>query len=196
MGDSYLSIAPELILVGAAVLVLMVDVFAEPPKRVHAWIVGGTYLAAGLAIVAQWDRVSTDGPTISWGGTIVLSSAAVGFRAVLLIVAVLGMATAWRMLVELDRRAAEGISLMLVASSGLTGTDRTLGVAFGLARGVVVGAVVVMLAGMTEVRGSQPWEDSKLRPHLQPVADWLLRYMPDTDPEELLDSARDLVPDT
>jgi membrane protein required for colicin V production len=85
---------------------------------------------------------------------------------------------------------------MLVASSGLTGTDRALGIAFGLARGVVIGAVVVMLAGSTEVTRSQPWEDSQLRPYLQPVADWLERYMPDTDPGELLDSARDLAPDT
>jgi membrane protein required for colicin V production len=85
---------------------------------------------------------------------------------------------------------------MLVASSGLTGTDRALGVAFGLARGVVIGAVVVMLAGQTEITSSQPWEASQMRPYLQPVADWLSRYMPDTTPEELIDSARELVPDT
>jgi membrane protein required for colicin V production len=85
---------------------------------------------------------------------------------------------------------------MLVATSGLTGTDRALGVVFGLARGVVVSAVVVMLAGQTAVTSSQPWDDSQLRPYLQPVADWLYRYMPETSPEELMDSARDIIPDT
>jgi len=84
---------------------------------------------------------------------------------------------------------------MLVASSGLSGTDRALGVVFGLARGIVMSAVVVMLAGMTEITQSQPWEASQLRPYLQPVADWLERYMPDEETAALIDSAGDLVPD-
>ena len=118
MDASYLSIAPEILLVTGAVLVLMVDLFAEPPKRVHAWIVTTTYLAAGTAIFGQWDRVSTDGAGISWGGTIILTNGVVGFRSSLLIVAILGTATAWPMLVDLGRRTAEGASLVLIAGAG------------------------------------------------------------------------------
>ncbi len=35
MDISYLAVAPALVLLAAAVLVLMVDVFAAPPARVH-----------------------------------------------------------------------------------------------------------------------------------------------------------------
>ena len=66
-------------------------------------------LFAAASIVAQWDRVATDGQTQSWGGTIVLHYPAVGLRAILLIVAVMGTVTAWPMLVDLTRRTAEGI---------------------------------------------------------------------------------------
>ena len=118
MSASYLAIAPEILLIAGAVLVLMIDVFADPPKRVLAWIAAVTYIAVGVAIWGQWVRVAADGLSFSWGGTIVLSYSAIGFRAILLIVAILGTATAWQMLVDLNRRTAEGLSLMLIASSG------------------------------------------------------------------------------
>ncbi len=118
MGASYLAIAPELLLIGGAVIVLMVDVFATPAARVHAWIVTVTYAAVLVAILAQWDRVTTDGIGLSWGDTIVLHHSAVGLRGILLVVAILGTVTAWTMLVDLRRRAAEGISLILVATAG------------------------------------------------------------------------------
>ena len=118
MGTSYLSIAPEMILVFSAVVVLMVDVFANPRPRVHAWIVTGTYVAAAVGIVGQWHRIDIDGLSQSWGGTIILHYPAVGMRAILLVVAVLGTAIAWPMMVELGRRTAEGVALVLVATSG------------------------------------------------------------------------------
>lgn len=117
-GASYLAILPEIILIAGAVIVLMVDVFADPEKQVLGRITAAIYLAVGVATWMQWDRLSTDGQSFGWGGTIVLSHSAVAFRAILLIVAVMGTATAWRMLVELNRRTAEGISLLLVATSG------------------------------------------------------------------------------
>ena len=80
MGTSYLAIAPEILLVLGAVIVLMVDVFTNPSSRVHAWIVSVTLLAVAAAIVGQWDRVTTDGLSGAWGGTIRDASAQpVGF---------------------------------------------------------------------------------------------------------------------
>ena len=43
---SYLAVGPEIILTLGAVLVLMIDVFRQPPARVHAWLVSVTLLAA------------------------------------------------------------------------------------------------------------------------------------------------------
>ena len=118
MSASYLSIGPEILLILGAVVVLMVDVFADPRPRIHVWIVSGTYLAVAVAIVAQWHRVSTDGPSQSWGGTMILHHPSVALRGILLVVAVLGILTAWPMMLDLGRRTAEGVSLVLVATAG------------------------------------------------------------------------------
>lgn len=115
---SYLSIAPELVLVLGAVAVLMVDVFAKPPARVHGWLVSLTYLAAGAMIAWQWMRLEAGRGGLSFGGTLVLHPWSVAVRAVLLTAAVLGALCAWEMLKGLRRRMAEGLSMMLVAAAG------------------------------------------------------------------------------
>ena len=115
---SYLAIAPEMLLLVGAVAVLMVDVFVHPQPRVHGWIAFLTLLAVALAIGAQWHRIGIDGVGTSFGGTLFLHHLAVSARTILLIVAVLGTATAWEMLVGLGRRMAEGLSLLLVSTAG------------------------------------------------------------------------------
>ena len=115
---SYLAVGPEILLVIGAVAVLMVDVFARPSPRIHAWIAAATYLAVAAAIGGQWHRLMTDGAGLSFGGTLFLNHLSVTARAILLIVAVLGTATAWEMLTKLGRRIAEGVSLVLVATAG------------------------------------------------------------------------------
>jgi NADH-quinone oxidoreductase subunit N len=105
-------------MVGAAVIVLMVDVFADPRPRVHTWIVTGGFATAAVLLFEQWERVVPGSASLSWNGSIISSYASIGFKAALLVVAVLGMVTAWRMVVDLGRRTAEGVSLILVATAG------------------------------------------------------------------------------
>ena len=123
MGASYVAIGPELLLVGAAVLVLMVDVFADPRPRVHAWIMSAAFISVVILLLEQWERadIVRQDPQmngISWGGAMILNHQTVGFKAILLIVTVLGAATAWQMLVDLGRRTADGVSLVLIAAAG------------------------------------------------------------------------------
>lgn len=115
---SYLALAPELLLLAGAVAVLMVDVFAHPKPRVHAWIAAVTFLTVAVAIGGQWHRLGIDGAGTSFGGTLFLHNLSVSARSILLVVAVLGVATAWDMLVGLGRRLAEGLSLVMVATAG------------------------------------------------------------------------------
>ncbi len=66
----------------------------------------------------------------------------------------------------------------LVAKTGLTVTDRALGTLFGIARGVLIVAVLVLLAGLTNVPQDLWWEEALLLGHFQDVALWLSSFLP------------------
>jgi membrane protein required for colicin V production len=61
----------------------------------------------------------------------------------------------------------------LLDQTGLTGTDRLLGGLFGLGRGAVLGAILVMALQFTGFDQDPWWAESKLIPYAEPVADML-----------------------
>ncbi|MBR0346884.1 MAG: CvpA family protein [Rudaea sp.] len=66
----------------------------------------------------------------------------------------------------------------LVAGSGLTGTDRLLGAIFGLARGIVLVTLTVLLLGFTPFTRDPWWHESRLLPSFQEGAQWAAAHMP------------------
>ena len=66
----------------------------------------------------------------------------------------------------------------LVRLSVLSGTDRVLGMVFGLARSAVLVAVVVIGGQYAEFDDNDWWEESLLIPYAEFVADWLLVMAP------------------
>lgn len=68
----------------------------------------------------------------------------------------------------------------LVDRTGLSGTDRVLGIGFGFARGILLVTVMLMLAELTPMPNDIWWKTSTLIPHFQPVEKWLRGYMPET----------------
>ncbi|WJW74510.1 CvpA family protein [Thiohalobacter sp. IOR34] len=66
----------------------------------------------------------------------------------------------------------------LVEKTGLSGTDRLLGTVFGVVRGVLIVAILVLLAGMTVVPQDPWWRDSQLLPHFEALALWLRDFLP------------------
>jgi membrane protein required for colicin V production len=66
----------------------------------------------------------------------------------------------------------------LVSRTGLTATDRALGIVFGIARGVMIVAVLVLLAGLTAVPEDPWWQESLLIGHFQDLALWLRSFLP------------------
>lgn len=61
----------------------------------------------------------------------------------------------------------------LVRISGLSGTDRLLGMVFGIARGViVVVAILMFLPPMLHVDQDPWWQSSTLIPHFQVLEGW------------------------
>jgi len=67
----------------------------------------------------------------------------------------------------------------LVDSTGLSGTDRLLGVIFGVFRGVAIVLALVVLAGLTPLPDSKPWHKSSLIPHFQQAGQWVKGYLPE-----------------
>ncbi|MCG5515832.1 MULTISPECIES: CvpA family protein [Ectothiorhodospira] len=66
----------------------------------------------------------------------------------------------------------------LVKKTGLSGTDRSIGAVFGLARGVAIVAVVVLMAGLTVVPQEPWWQESQLLPQFERIALWMRDFLP------------------
>ncbi len=61
---------------------------------------------------------------------------------------------------------------LLIRATGLSATDRVLGMGFGLARGALVVVVLVAMLGMTPVVQDPWWSSSQLIPHFVMMEDW------------------------
>ena len=60
----------------------------------------------------------------------------------------------------------------LIRVTGLSGTDRFLGMAFGAARGALLVVVAVGLLSLGPVQQDSWWQESRLVPQFLLVADW------------------------
>jgi len=67
----------------------------------------------------------------------------------------------------------------LVEHTGLTGTDRILGIFFGIARGGVIIAIIILLAGLTAMPRDPWWNESMLIVYFQEISVWLKGFLPE-----------------
>ena len=84
----------------------------------------------------------------------------------------------------------------LVKSTGISGTDRMLGMLFGAARGVLVLALLVILAkaDVLPLEEEDWWQASQVRPYIEPIADYILQILP-SDFSIKLPQPNELVPE-
>lgn len=68
----------------------------------------------------------------------------------------------------------------LVSSTGLSGTDRMLGLGFGLLRGAALCSVLVLLLGFTPLPQDAWWQESRLLPGFQGPAEWMRGWLPES----------------
>lgn len=66
---------------------------------------------------------------------------------------------------------------ILVDKTGLTGTDRLLGMLFGAARGILIVGVVVMVFRVLELDQEAWWDESSVVGLAEPLADWLQDFL-------------------
>jgi len=66
----------------------------------------------------------------------------------------------------------------LVDKTGLSGTDRAIGMLFGIARGIIIVGIIVLLAGFTLVPQDPWWKESALISHFQQLAVLMMELLP------------------
>ena len=83
-------------------------------------------------------------------------------------------------------------SYLVTRAAGLAAADRSLGALFGMVRGVVIIGIFVMVGQGLRLEGEKWWQDSRLMPWAEHVANWLERYA-EPAVEPLLDDAARLI---
>ena len=73
----------------------------------------------------------------------------------------------------------------VVKMTGLSGTDRALGAFFGLARGVLVSVVLVLLLSLTPLPRESWWRNAFFRYPLETMASWMQPRLPATVQERM-----------
>jgi len=119
----------------------------------------------GIALVAAWLFHKPVAAALApWIGT---PSLQLGAAVLLIVIGVLiaGAMLAW-------------LLSTLVEKTGLSGTDRLLGVVFGAARGAVLVALIVFLLALTPITEDPWWDQSRLIGQFQLLADMILSMVP------------------
>ena len=73
----------------------------------------------------------------------------------------------------------------LVASTGLSGTDRLLGGVFGAARGLVLVVAVLLVSGFTPLPADPWWKESATIERMMPLVEWGAGFLPESVSEHL-----------
>lgn len=145
-----------LAIVGISALVglwrgLIVEVMALVVWTAAFWLA----LAFGVQVADLYQDVVA-APTARW---------ALGYATVFLLALGIGSLVTW-------------ILRKLVKGSGLSGSDRVLGLGFGLLRGAAVACVLVLVAGFTPLPQEPAWREAQVVPGFVRGAQWLQTWLP------------------
>ncbi len=71
------------------------------------------------------------------------------------------------------------LASQLVSKTGLSGTDKSLGVVFGTARGFLIVIILVLLAGLTPMPSEPWWKESSMIEYFASMANWIKDILPE-----------------
>jgi len=155
---SWIAIAPDLVLALGAAAVLLVEVQWKPPSRILGYVTAAGLAAAIGFSVLQWilvgDAVAAgdEATLLAFSNMITMDGLAVYARVALLIATGLGLLAGWRFVEGLGRRGAEGLALVLLATTGfsiMVASNNLVMMFLGLEVGSIA---LYVLAGMTRER--------------------------------------------
>ena len=129
-------------------------------------------------VAAFWLAIAFSGEAATWlEGYVTVPSVRVGIAFAVLFIGVL-------LLCGIVLRLAGA----LVDRTGMSGTDRTLGIVFGVLRGIVITGVLVLLAGLTPLPRDPWWSQSALLPRFVELAREIRTFLPE-DMQQQIDFA-------
>ena len=137
-------------------LISLVRGFVKESISLATWIIAGFIALSYYLVLADLLTPYIDSPTIAQ---------VVGFAVLFLSTLIVGAIINYMV-------------SQLVTKTGLSGTDKTLGVVFGAARGVLIVAMIVLFAGLTPMPSEAWWQESLMVDHFLKVAVWIKDFMP------------------
>jgi membrane protein required for colicin V production len=66
----------------------------------------------------------------------------------------------------------------LITKAGLSGTDRSIGLIFGVIRGILIITIILMLITIATAQHGEWYTQSYLIPHFQGLVHWLAKFLP------------------
>ncbi len=143
-------------IVGLSVLVGLWRGFIREVFSVAVWVLAIWVAFRYSGIAAGWLEAWVDLPS---------ARAIIGFVGLLVITLMIGGLAGWL----LGR---------LVDSTGLGGTDRMIGMLFGILRGLVMVVVIVLVARFTPFPEDPWWKESRLLPYFERLAEHSVQWLP------------------
>lgn len=137
-------------------LISLVRGFVKESISLATWILAGFIALSYYLVLADLLQPYIDSPTIAQ-----VAGFAVLFLSTLIVGAIINYMVS-----------------QLVTKTGLSGTDKTLGVVFGAARGVLIVSMIVLFAGLTPMPSESWWQESLMVDHFLKVAVWIKDFMP------------------
>ncbi len=125
-------------------------------------------LSLAAWVVAMWIAVSFT-PQVS-----VLIESQISNESIRLVVAFLSLFIATLVVGSLTNTLISQV----IKKTGLSGTDRMVGLFFGFARGGVIVTVIVLVAGVTTIPQEPWWQESAMLEYFEMSAMWLKSQFP------------------
>ncbi|WP_407274977.1 CvpA family protein [Halothiobacillus sp. DCM-1] len=142
--------------VGISTLISLVRGFVKESLSLLTWIAAFAIAMGFSQATSVWVPKAVDIPS---------ARVALAFMVLFVLVLIIGGVINW-------------IVSTLVNKTGLTGTDRSVGMVFGLIRGVFIVAILILLAHLTAMPQEPWWQASTLIPQFQIVANWIQALLP------------------
>jgi len=137
-------------------LISLVRGFVKESISLATWIIAGFIAITYYLVLSDYLLPYIDSPTISQAAAF-----ATLFISTLIVGAIINFMVS-----------------QLVTRTGLSGTDKMLGMIFGAARGVLIISMIVLFAGLTPMPSEAWWQQSNLVEYFREIALWIQEWMP------------------